>query len=106
MCIVIFLEVSTFYVSCFSLTKLLDNIDVRLEMANDNDNDNATDLPSSFPARFMEVCLDGDVEDLVQLFEEMARIGEPITPVMLNIPDASGRVRRHFETLLFRWSIL
>jgi hypothetical protein len=42
----------------------------------------------------MDVCLDGDVEDLVQLFEEMARIGQPIKPEMLNLPDASGRVRK------------
>jgi hypothetical protein len=53
------------------------------------------DLPGNFDNRFLEVCQDGDVEDLVQLFEEMARIGEPISQEMLNTPDGSGRVRKH-----------
>ena len=50
------------------------------------------ELPGNFGNRFLEVCLDGDVEDLVQLFEEMARIGAAITPDLLNNPDGSGRV--------------
>ena len=54
------------------------------------------DLPGNFDNRFLEVCQDGDVEDLVQLFEEMARIGEPISQEMLNTPDGSGRVRTSF----------
>ena len=70
------------------MSKLIDN-NPSLEMSTDN---RVIDLPATFAARFMDVCLDGDVEDLVQLFEEMARIGEPILPDMLNLPDASGRV--------------
>ena len=43
-------------------------------------------------SRFLEVCVDGDVEDLVQLLEEMARVGETLTPEILNFADNSGRV--------------
>ncbi len=38
--------------------------------------------------------MDGDVDDLVALLEEMAAAGETLTPDMLNYADASGRVRR------------
>lgn len=43
-------------------------------------------------ARFLVVCIDGDVEDLVLLLEDMARAGETLTKEMLNYPDNSGRV--------------
>ncbi len=43
-------------------------------------------------SRFLGVCMDGDVEDLVALLEEMARAGETLTPQMLNYADSSGRV--------------
>ena len=43
-------------------------------------------------ARFLEVCSDGDVDDLVALLEDMAEAGETLTANMLNYPDASGRV--------------
>ncbi len=43
--------------------------------------------------RFLDVCVDGDVEDLVQLLEEMARAGETLSPDILNCVDPSGRVR-------------
>ena len=42
--------------------------------------------------RFLEVCIDGDVEDVVQLLEEMARAGETLGPEILNCVDSSGRV--------------
>ena len=42
--------------------------------------------------RFLEVCSDGDVEDLVQLFEELANAGETLGPEDLNCVDPSGRV--------------
>ena len=42
--------------------------------------------------RFLEVCIDGDVEDLVQLFEEIARNGETLGYEDLNCADSSGRV--------------
>ncbi|XP_059088697.1 uncharacterized protein LOC131884830 [Tigriopus californicus] len=42
-------------------------------------------------ARFLVVCIDGDVEDLVLLLEDMARAGETLTKEMLNYPDNSGR---------------
>ena len=42
--------------------------------------------------RFLEVCIDGDVEELVQLFEEIARAGETLEPNDLNCVDHSGRV--------------
>lgn len=44
-------------------------------------------------ARFLDVCIDGDVEDLVQLLEEMARAGETLGPDILNCLDPTGRVR-------------
>ena len=46
--------------------------------------------------RFLEVCIDGDVEDLVQLLEEMARAGETLRPDILNCIDTSGRVSFFF----------
>lgn len=42
--------------------------------------------------RFLEVCIDGDVEDLVQLFEEISRSGEILSSDDLNCADNSGRV--------------
>ena len=42
--------------------------------------------------RFLEVCIDGDVEELIQLFEEIARAGETLEPNDLNCVDNSGRV--------------
>jgi hypothetical protein len=36
--------------------------------------------------------MDGDVDDLMGLMEEMARSGETLTAEMLNYPDQSGRV--------------
>ena len=53
------------------------------------DDDEDDDVMDS---RFLEVCMDGDVEDLVQLFEEIARSGEILTAKDLNCIDASGRV--------------
>jgi len=41
--------------------------------------------------RFLEVCIDGDVEDLVALFEEIARNGETLGHEDLNCADNSGR---------------
>ena len=43
-------------------------------------------------ARLLDVCIDGDVEDLVALLEEMAANGETLNEEMLNYPDQSGRV--------------
>ena len=45
-------------------------------------------------ARFLDVCIDGDVDDLVALLEEMAKAGEVLTPEILNYADPSGRVRQ------------
>ena len=42
--------------------------------------------------RFLEVCIDGDVEELIQLFEEIARAGDTLEPNDLNCVDNSGRV--------------
>ena len=50
--------------------------------------------------RFLEVCIDGDVEDLVQLLEEMARAGETLRPDILNCIDTSGRVSFCFVLLI------
>ena len=36
--------------------------------------------------------MDGDVEDLVQLFEEITRRNEVLAPEDLNCVDGSGRV--------------
>ena len=43
-------------------------------------------------ARFLDVCIVGDVDDLVRLMEEMAANGETLTKEMLNCPDNTGRV--------------
>ena len=42
--------------------------------------------------RFLDVCTDGDIEDLVSLLEDMARAGETLGPDMLNCVDSTGRV--------------
>ena len=42
--------------------------------------------------RFLDVCMDGDIDDLVQLLEEMAQGGETLSIEMLNCPDSTGRV--------------
>ena len=42
--------------------------------------------------RFLDVCMDGDVEDMVQLLEEMAAAGETLGSDMLNCADCTGRV--------------
>ena len=42
--------------------------------------------------RFLDVCMDGDVEDMVQLLEEMAAAGETLDSDMLNCADSTGRV--------------
>ena len=47
-------------------------------------------------SRFLDVCIDGDVEDLVGLMEDMARAGETLGPDMLNCIDATGRVGLSF----------
>ena len=49
--------------------------------------------------RFLEVCIDGDVEDVVQLLEEMARAGETLGPEILNCVDSSGRVSSSREDI-------
>ena len=47
----------------------------------------------------LKVCIDGDVEDLVALFEEIARNGETLGHEDLNCADNSGRVS--FKKLFF-----
>ena len=56
--------------------------------------------------RFLEVCIDGDVEDLVQLLEEMARAGETLRPDILNCIDTSGRVSFCFVFFIMMQSLL
>ena len=46
-------------------------------------------------ARLLEVCMDGDLEDLVALLEDMAAQGETLTSHILNYTDQSGRVRQN-----------
>ena len=45
--------------------------------------------------RFLDVCMDGDIEDLVQLLEEMAQAGETLSTEMLNCADSTDRVRKY-----------
>ena len=45
--------------------------------------------------RFLDVCMDGDIDDLVQLLEEMAQAGETLSIEMLNCPDGTGRVSNY-----------
>ena len=47
--------------------------------------------------RFLDVCVDGDIEDLVQLLEEMAQAGETLSVEMLNCADSTGRVSKVYE---------
>ena len=49
--------------------------------------------------RFLDVCMDGDIDDLVQLLEEMAQAGEMLSIEMLNCPDGTGRVSNYICTL-------
>lgn len=58
----------------------------------DGEDDEDEDEELDDDARLLEVCLEGDVEDLVGLLEEMANRGETLSEEMLNYPDQSGRV--------------
>ena len=49
--------------------------------------------------RFLDVCMDGDIDDLVQLLEEMAQAGETLSIEMLNCPDGTGRVSNYVCSL-------
>ena len=51
-----------------------------------------TDEDEEEDTRFLEVCMEGDIEDLVQLLEEMAQAGETLGVDMLNCADSTGRV--------------
>ena len=50
------------------------------------------ELDACIDARFLHLCIDGDVEDLVCLLEDMARVGEMLTPEIINLTDSSGKV--------------
>ena len=62
------------------------------EDEDDDEEDDEDDEELDDDARLLEVCMDGDLEDLVALLEEMARQGETLTESILNYPDQSGRV--------------
>ena len=69
----------------------------RMIVNNDDDDedehdDEASEDEDDEDARFLDVCIDGDVEDLDQLLEEMARAGETLGPEILNCLDHTGRV--------------
>ena len=51
--------------------------------------------------RFLDVCMDGDIEDLVQLLEEMAQAGETLSVEMLNCADSTGRVSKKMKKVIF-----
>ena len=53
-----------------------------------------TDEYEEEDTRFLDVCVDGDIEDLVQLLEEMAQAGETLSVEMLNCADSTGRVSK------------
>ena len=53
-----------------------------------------TDEYEEEDSRFLDVCMDGDIEDLVQLLEEMAQAGETLSVEMLNCADSTGRVSK------------
>ena len=55
-----------------------------------------TDEYEEEDTRFLDVCMEGDIEDLVQLLEEMAQAGETLGVDMLNCADSTGRVSRNF----------
>lgn len=57
-----------------------------------DDQDDDDSVYEEVDSRFLEVCIDGDVEDLVGLMEDMARAGETLGPDMLNCVDSTGRV--------------
>ena len=56
-----------------------------------------TDEYEEEDTRFLDVCVDGDIEDLVQLLEEMAQAGETLSVEMLNCADSTGRVSKVYE---------
>ena len=63
----------------------------------DDDDDNNIDTDEydeDEDTRFLDVCMDGDIEDLVQLLEEMAQAGETLSTEMLNCADSTDRVRK------------
>ena len=58
-----------------------------------------TDEYEEEDTRFLDVCMDGDIEDLVQLLEEMAQAGETLGADMLNCADTTGRVSKKTLTV-------
>ena len=64
----------------------------------DEDNNIDTDeYDEDEDTRFLDVCMDGDIEDLVQLLEEMAQAGETLSTEMLNCADSTDRVSVFFS---------
>ena len=60
-----------------------------------------TDEYEEEDTRFLDVCVDGDIEDLVQLLEEMAQAGETLSVEMLNCADSTGRVSKSNISIFF-----
>ena len=59
----------------------------------EDDNVDTDEYDDDEDTRFLDVCMDGDIEDLVQLLEEMAQAGETLSTEMLNCADSTDRVR-------------
>ena len=59
-----------------------------------DDNIDTDEYDEEEDTRFLDVCMDGDIEDLVQLLEEMAQAGETLSNEMLNCADSTERVRK------------
>ena len=57
-----------------------------------DDDEDSLEYEDDENARLLDVCIDGDADDLVALLEEMAADGEALSEEMLNYPDQSGRV--------------
>ena len=69
--------------------KETNNVDIE-----DNNGEDETDNDEEYEVdtRFLAVCMDGDVDDLVHLLELMAQAGETLGMDMLNYADHTGRV--------------
>ena len=72
----------------------------------EDDNIDTDEYDEDEDTRFLDVCMDGDIEDLVQLLEEMAQAGETLSAEMLNCADSTDRVsaffllQKYFKTMM------
>ena len=89
------------YCACVQLAPISVSESAAAAVSYEDDDEDSLEYEDDENARLLDVCIDGDVEDLVALLEEMAADGEALSEEMLNYPDQSGRVSQlHSDKVL------